>query len=297
MIRPPRLRAGSRVALIAPAGPVPEARMELALERCRRLDLEAVPGAAVRSRHAGYLAGSDGDRLRDLQAALTDPAIDAVWAVRGGYGTMRLLQQVDLAPLVTAPKAFIGFSDNTAVHLALRARGVVSFHGPHAGGDNTALSEDCLRQVLWHAEAAGTLPAAPRAPVTLRGGSAEGALTGGNLTLLAAMCGTPAAPSARGCILFVEEIDERPYRIDRAWTQLVLSGALDGVAGIALGRFTECGGDVLELMERLTAPLGVPVVAELPIGHEPDNWTLPLGVRASLDADAGRLQLLEPAVT
>jgi muramoyltetrapeptide carboxypeptidase len=297
MIRPPRLREGSRVALVAPAGPVAEERVEIALDRCRRFGLEAVPGGAARLVHAGYLAGPDDDRLRDMQFALTDPSIDAVWALRGGYGTMRLLRQLDLAPLVSAPKAFIGFSDNTAVHLALHARGVTSFHAPHAGGDSTAMSEACLRQVLWHDSAAGALPAAERPPVRLRGGTAEGPLVGGNLTLLAAMCGTPAQLSAGGCILFLEEIDEQPYRIDRAWTQLVLAGVLDGVAGVAFGRFTECGSDVTELLERLAAPLGVPVLAELPIGHEPDNWTLPLGVSARLDADAAILELLEPAVT
>jgi muramoyltetrapeptide carboxypeptidase len=108
-----------------------------------------------------------------------------------------------------------------------------------------------------------------------RPGSAEGHLIGGNLSLLAAMCGTPAAPRADGAILFVEEIGEEGYRIDRAWTQLELAGVLDGVAGIAFGRFTDCGDGVFELLHRLTAPLGVPVVADLPIGHEPDNWTLP----------------------
>jgi muramoyltetrapeptide carboxypeptidase len=297
MIRPPRLRDGARVALVAPAGPVPEERIASALDRCHRLGVEAVPGRAVRSTHAGYLAGPDDDRLRDLRAALADPAIDAVWAVRGGYGTMRLLQRLDLGPMRSAPKPFIGFSDNTAVHLALHARGIISFHAPHAGGDSSEMSEACLRRVLWEDEAAGVLPAADLAPVPLRPGTAEGALVGGNLTLLAALCGTPAQLSARGCILFVEEIDERPYRIDRAWTQLVLAGVLEGIAGVALGHFTDCGSDVLELLERLVAPLRVPVLAQLPIGHERDNWTLPLGVRARLDADAGQLQLLEPAVS
>jgi muramoyltetrapeptide carboxypeptidase len=297
MIRPPRLRDGARVALVAPAGPVPEERIASALDRCNRLGVEAVPGRAVRSTHAGYLAGPDDDRLRDLRAALADPAIDAVWAVRGGYGTMRLLQRLDLGPMRSAPKPFIGFSDNTAVHLALHARGIISVHAPHAGGDSSEMSEACLRRVLWEDEAAGVLPATDRVPVPLRSGTAEGALVGGNLTLLAALCGTPAQLSARGCILFVEEIDERPYRIDRAWTQLVLAGVLEGIAGVALGHFTDCGSDVLELLERLVAPLRVPVLAQLPIGHERDNWTLPLGVRARLDADAGQLQLLEPAVS
>src|SRR5690606_19355610 len=147
MIRPPRLREGSRVALIAPAGPITDERIDVALDRCARFGLVPVLGAAARSRHGGYLAGSDDDRLNDLQWALTSPDIDAVWALRGGYGTMRLLERVDLAPVQTNPRAYIGFSDNTAIHLALLARRVVSFHAPHAGGDTTDLAEQCLRDV------------------------------------------------------------------------------------------------------------------------------------------------------
>lgn len=300
VIRPPRLRAGSRVALIAPAGPVAEDRLEVALDRCARLGLETEIGQSARARYAGYLAGSDDARLTDLRAALDDPSIDAVWALRGGYGTMRLLAHVDLSGMRERPCAYIGFSDNTAVHLALRARGVVSFHGPHAGGDASALAEDCLRRVLFHAEAAGELPQAEDAtPVTLVAGVAEGPLVGGNLALLAAMCGTPAPPVARGSILFVEDIGEPAYRLDRAWMQLLLSGALDGVAALAFGHFTDCGEaeEVSELLLRLARPLGVPAVAGLPIGHEPDNWTLPLGVHARLDAARGSLELLEPAVS
>ncbi|MGH7464920.1 MAG: S66 peptidase family protein [Longimicrobiales bacterium] len=300
MIRPPRLREGARVALIAPAGPITDERIEIALDRCARLGLVPALGAAARGRHGGYLAGNDDERLDDLQWALTSPEIDAVWALRGGYGTMRLLNRLDLEPIARRPRAYIGFSDNTAVHLALLARHVVSFHAPHAGGDATPLAEQCLRDVLFDARAAGVLPlpAAPR-PVTLRPGAAEGPLIGGNLALLAAMCGTPGAPVARAAIVFVEDIGEHGYRVDRQWTQLVLAGALDGVAGIAFGRFTDCGdsAEVRALLQTFADDAGVPAVMDLPIGHEPDNWTLPLGVRARLDASRGTLELLEPAVS
>lgn len=299
MIRPPRLRAGARVALIAPAGPITEDRVAIAFDRCARLGLEPVLGVAARGRQGGYLAGSDEERLEDLRWALTAPEIDAVWALRGGYGTMRLLQRIDLAPLVERPRAYIGFSDNTALHLALLARRVVSFHAPHAGGDLTALAEQCLRDVLFDARAAGVLPApAQRATITLHEGIAEGLLVGGNLAILAGMCGTPGAPVARGAILFVEDVEEPVYRLDRMWTQLMLSGALEGVAGLAFGRFTDCGerDSVRALLQGFADAAGVPAVMELPIGHEPDNWTLPLGVRARLDAAGGTLELLEPAV-
>jgi muramoyltetrapeptide carboxypeptidase len=299
MIRPPRLRPGARVALIAPAGPVTQERLDIALDRCARLGLVPVPAAAVRSRHGGYLAGSDDERLEDLRWALTAPEIDAVWALRGGYGTMRLLDRIDLAPLVERPRAYIGFSDNTAMHLALLARRVVSFHAPHAGGDASALAEQCFRDVLFDARAAGVLPLPVQpATITLRKGVAEGPLVGGNLAILAGMCGTPGAPVARGAILFVEDIEEPAYRLDRMWTQLRLAGALDGVAGLAFGRFTDCRDrdSVRALLQQSADAAGVPAVMELPIGHEPDNWTLPLGVRARLDAARGTLELLEPAV-
>jgi muramoyltetrapeptide carboxypeptidase len=297
LVRPPRLRSGSRVALVAPAGPMAEERIEIALDRCRRFDIEPVLGRAARNRHVEYLAGSDEDRREDLRRAFTDPGIDAVWALRGGYGTMRLLQELDLAPVRTSPRAYIGFSDNTAVHLALLARGVVSFHGPHAGADATDLAERVLRRVLWGREPAGVLETPPdRPPLALTAGTAEGHLVGGNLSLLAAMCGTPAAPRADGAILFVEEIGEEGYRIDRAWTQLELAGVLDGVAGVAFGRFTDCGDGVFELLHRLTGRLGIPIVADLPIGHEADNWTLPMGVKARLYAGGASLEILEPAV-
>jgi muramoyltetrapeptide carboxypeptidase len=300
MIRPPRLREGDRVALVAPAGPITEERIGIAYDRCARLGLVPVLGAAARHVHTGYLAGTDDERLEDLQWALTAPDIDAVWALRGGYGTMRLLHRLDLAPLVDRPRAYLGFSDNTALHLALLARRVVSFHAPHAGGDLSPLAEQCVHDVLFRDHAAGVLPLPePSSVVTLRDGVAEGPLIGGNLALLAALCGTPGAPVAHGAILFVEDVGEHAYRLDRLWMQLVLAGALEGVAGLAFGRFTDCGeeSEVEALLRSFADDAGVPAVLGLPIGHEPDNWTLPLGVRARLDAAHGTLELLEPAVT
>jgi muramoyltetrapeptide carboxypeptidase len=188
MICPPRLRAGARVALVAPAGPMQEDRIERALQRCRRLGLEPVLGVSARGRHGTYLAASDDARLDDIQGAFRDDAIDAVWALRGGYGTMRLLARLDLSGVPARPKPYIGFSDNTAVHLALHARGVVSFHGPNAGSDETDITEACLKRVLFHGAAAGELPVPPdRPPVRLHGGAVDAPLIGGNQYILEAM--------------------------------------------------------------------------------------------------------------
>jgi muramoyltetrapeptide carboxypeptidase len=301
-IRPPRLQAGDRVALLAPAGPVTAERLDTAIVRCRRLGLQPAPGAAVR-RRSGYLAGPDASRAADFQAAVRDDDVAAIWAVRGGYGTMRLLASLDLEPLRRRPKPFIGFSDNTALHLALQRLGLVSFHGPHAGfPDFPEWTEACFRSVLMADRPAGVLPAAPSGSgaVVLRGGRARGRLLGGNLSLLAALCGTAYQPRCRGRILFIEDVAEPVYRIDRMLTQLQLAGVLDGAAGFALGLFTRLPEGQAESLERLLrsrlSPLGVPAVLGLPFGHAGLNWTLPLGVDALLDGDAATLELLEPAV-
>jgi muramoyltetrapeptide carboxypeptidase len=300
--RPPALRAGARVALLAAAGPVSPARLQQSLERCRMLQLEAVvyPSSALRHR---FLAAPDEQRLADLQSALDDDTIAAVWALRGGYGTTRILRALDLGRLQSRPKAFIGFSDNTAVHALLTGNGVVSFHGPHPGGDFPADTETAFRRVLFQAAPAGVLPVRPVDPPPRRlvGGSVEAPLIGGNLAVLAALCGTPASISARGHILFLEDVGEVPYRVDRLLVQLRDAGVLAGVSGLALGRFSETPSDqsaeVESLLCEFAEELGVPAVIDLPIGHVEHNWTLPIGVRARLDADHPQLEIVDAAVT
>jgi muramoyltetrapeptide carboxypeptidase len=301
-VRPPRLRAGSRVALIAPAGPLTEERIATALERCGNLGFVPVLGAAAAQR-TGYLAGPDEERAADLQRALDDDSIDAIWALRGGYGSVRLLPHLDFTAVRENPKAFIGFSDNTTLHLMLFNAGVISFHGPHAGGDFPPETQAAFERVLGHDKPAGMLPvrAQDPAPRTLRPGRARGPLVGGNLSLLAAACGTEACLQARGCIVFMEDVSEPAYRVDRALTQLMMSGAFVGVAGFALGRFTEtpaCTNDrpVEDVLLDLADQLGVPAVIDFPIGHVEHNWTVPVGALAELDADAVRLDIVESAV-
>ncbi len=303
MVRPPRLRAGARVALVAPAGPVTEERIDEALARCAILEVEPLLGRSARVRTA-YLAGTDAQRAADLQAALDDPGVDAIWALRGGYGNMRILPRLDFTPLLARPKALIGFSDNTALHLALTRAGLVSFHGPHPEARPTLVTDACFRRVLFDPEPAGELPLpeAGPAPEMLVDGVAEGPLVGGNLTVVAALCGTPAAMTAEGKIVFLEEVGENGYRVDRMLAQLRLAGALDGAVGLAFGRITEVpeyanDRPMPEVLAEYAEMIGVPAVRDLPIGHVPDNWTLPLGVRARLDARAGTLALLEGAVT
>lgn len=306
MIRPPRLRPGARIALVAAAGPLPEGAVDRALERITGWGWEPVLGRSARLR-TGYLAGSDADRAADLDAAIRSADNDAIWFLRGGYGTMRILDRIDWSPLRERPRPVIGFSDNTAVHLALGELGLVSFHGPHPGAaDLSPYAVEGLRRMLTDASPLGPLPF-PEGPAqradTLVGGVAEGVLMGGNLSLLAAMAGTRHALRAEGALLILEEVAEPAYRIDRLLSQLRLSGALEGVRGVAIGAFSDCPDlpdaglpSPAEVLHDRLEDLGVPVAMGFPFGHVPDNWTLPLGTRARLDADRGALVLLEPAV-
>ncbi|HET9274477.1 MAG TPA: LD-carboxypeptidase [Gemmatimonadales bacterium] len=313
-VLPPRLGPGTRVALVAPAGPLLEHdELVRATALAEALGLTPRLGAHAARRH-GYLAGTDEERALDLQTALSDPEIDAVWCLRGGYGVTRILDRIDFAPLRARPKAIVGFSDITALLLAAGASaGIVTFHGPVARQPMSAFSRRGFERVLFRGEPAGPLEALPPPSdvlvpttnriVTIRGGTAEGPLAGGNLTLLHCLVGTPWFPALDGAILFLEDVSEKLYAVDRMLAHLRTIGALSRLAGVAIGRFTDldrnAGDGALGFDEVLTTyfgPLGIPVVAGLPIGHIEDQWTLPLGVRTRLDASRGELAILEPAV-
>lgn len=314
LVRPPRLTRGSRVALVAPAGPLLE-RDDLtrAEALCRALDYEPVVGSNAGNKY-GYLAGTDDQRLTDLNAALNDAAIDGVWCLRGGYGATRIIDRVDFEALARRPKPLIGYSDITALlNAAVRLANVVSFHGPVARASMPAFSRWHFERVLACPEPAGRLGRiADRADVlvpqenrivTLRSGIAEGPLAGGNLSLLQCLIGTPWAPDLKGAILFVEDVGEDLYRVDRILAHLRAVGALAGLAGVLVGRFTELkrqtGDGALgfdEVLSSYLLPLGVPVAYGFPVGHIQDQWTLPLGVRARLDAGTGEVEILEAAV-
>ncbi|HEY3011425.1 MAG TPA: LD-carboxypeptidase [Gemmatimonadales bacterium] len=314
LVRPPKLGPGSRIGLVAPAGPLLE-RDDLtrAQALCRALDYEPVLGTNA-AKHYGYLAGADDERLADLNGALQDSAIDAVWCIRGGYGSLRLLERVDYDAIARRPKALIGFSDITALLNAVtRLAGVVTFHGPVARASMPAFSRVHFERVLACIEAPGRLGRIPQPAdvlvpqenriVTLRGGIAEGPLAGGNLTLLHCLIGTPYFPDLDGTILFLEDVGEELYRVDRMLAHLKMIGALRHLAGVLIGRFTDLERAVPdgalgfdEVLSTYFAPLDVPVAYGFPLGHIECQWTLPLGVRARLDADAGDVELLEPAV-
>ncbi len=313
--KPPRLAPAQRVALVAPAGPLSE-RDDLTRAQwlCAAFGVEPVPGRYVLERH-GYLAGSDEARLNDLNHAIADPTIDAIWCLRGGYGVTRILDDVDFSSFAAQPKPVIGYSDITALLIALtEMTRIPTFHGPMSRAPLTRFSRGNLERVLMGTGPAGRLellppPAdvvAPRAPrvVAVQGGSAEGPLVGGNLSLLMALAGTRYFPNLEGALLFLEEVGEDLYRVDRMLAQLRMMGVLAGLAGVIIGQFTDMkrgagdGGALRfdEVLETYFLPLGIPVAYGFPIGHVDDQWTLPLGIWARLDATVGSVELLEEAV-
>ena len=306
MIRPAGLRRGSRVSLVAPAGPLAPGAVDRAAERVFEWGWEPVIGAHARGR-SGYLSADDAGRAADFNAALRDPSNDAIWCLRGGYGAMRILDALDWAALAARPRAVIGYSDITAIHLGIQRLGAVSYHAPHpATPEFSDFSRDVFLRVLTEDAPAGVLPfpawSEGRAE-TITPGVTEGPLVGGNLSLIAATLGTDYTIQTEGAILFLEEVGETAYKLDRLLTQLRLAGVLDRVAGVAVGAFSEIpdAGNphippVVEVVRDRLGDLGIPVAMGFPFGHIDDNWTLPVGVRARLDADAGTLELLESAV-
>jgi muramoyltetrapeptide carboxypeptidase len=293
---PPLLAPGARVALVAPAGPLgAKGDLKRAVENAHNFGWEVWVGDHVQSRK-GYLAGSDAERLADLNTAIQSERIDGIWCIRGGYGAMRLLERVDYAALSRRPKALLGYSDVTALHTALITQcELVSFHAPTARSRLT----DFARDSLCRATVDGSDPcgAAERAR-TLYPGRARGRLIGGNLSLLAALTGTPYAPDLDGAILVLEDVNEDVYRIDRMLTQLRLSGLLRRCVGVAFGAFTDMPGEPGEniraldaLFDEIAKDLRIPSFAGAPIGHIDDQWTVPLGAMAEIDADAGTLNV------
>ena len=245
-----------------------------------------------------YLAGSDARRLAELHAALADPAIRAVFCVRGGYGATRLLAQLAPHAPEGTPKPLVGFSDITALHLWLQAHGRISIHGPVLTQLPRLAPATCTRlfELLESPR-----PATPLSgDATYVGGTAEGPLLGGNLSVVTRLLGTPFMPLLDGAILLLEDQGERPYRLDRMWTHLRLAGVFERVRGIALGSFTGCeepGASYTsaEVLRELAQSTGLPCAAGFPVGHGEVNEPVPLGVHVRLEADSARLTFLEAA--
>jgi muramoyltetrapeptide carboxypeptidase len=316
LIKPKVLKQGDAVGLITPSTAVtdPE-RLRTAERTVRYFGLEPKWGKNVGKR-AGYLGGSIDERLDDLHAMFADPAVKAVFCIRGGYGSGQLLNRIDYDLIRRNPKIFIGYSDITAMHLAIhKMTSLVTFHGPVPMSAFTTYTQAAYRKALFEAAPMGPQTNPPEANElrpnhtlrAVRPGRARGRLIGGNLSLIAATMGTPYEIDTRGRILFVEDIEEQPYSIDRMLTQLRLAGKLDQAAGIIFGECHDCRPreyepsfvegtfTTPEVVDRIFGDLKIPVLSGLTIGHTDDQLTLPLGVTAELDADKGTLTIEEAA--
>lgn len=309
--KPNRLKLGDTVGLIQPASASPEAfDLQLVSETVTAMGLKPKWSGHVKEKY-GYLAGTDAARAADVNTMFADKEVKAIFAVRGGWGSARLLPLLDWDMIRNNPKLLLGYSDITALHMAIAAKaGFVTLHGPNGGSkwgksslehfqavafdgeapllENPLGSEDRLAQRQWRTH-------------TITGGKARGKLLGGNLTVFTALVGTGYLPDFDGAILFLEDVDEAEYRIDRMLTQVGQAGILKKLKGVAFGQCTDCGGKgggftLGEVLEQHLKPLGIPAYRGGWFGHISDQFTLPVGGMVEIDADKGTLQILEPVV-
>lgn len=315
VVRPARLRPGDLVGLVTPAtATYQQEELDIARESLEGLGLRVEIGRHVRDRH-GSLGGQDADRAADMNRFFADPAIKAVLPTRGGWGTARLLPLLDYDVIRRNPKVLMGFSDITALLNGIHARtGLITFHGPNAGGRWDGFSVDYVRRVLFGAEAVAfdnpkassdrnVLTQVEHRIRVITPGQATGRLLGGNLTVLTAILGSPYVPDFDDAILFLEDVGEDWYRVDRMMTSLKLAGILGRIRGFIFGTCSECGpGEGFasltpeEIFRDHIAPLGVPAWSGAMIGHGHPQWTLPVGVRVRIDSSTGTVTMLDAAV-
>lgn len=318
LIKPRRLAPGDTVGIVSPASATFESvDLAVARESLEALGLKVLIGPHMMERH-GYLGGEDKARAADINAFFADPAVSAVYPIRGGWGSSRVLPYLDFDVIRRNPKVFIGYSDITALHLAIQAKaGLVTFHGPIALGRWDPWSVDCFKRVLFNGEAVtyepkrdlnndrNSLAQTEFRVQTITPGKARGRLLGGNLTVLTTIVGSPYLPDWDGAVFFTEDVEEQPYRIDRMLTQLKLAGVLGRIKGFVFGSCSKCtpgegsyGGLTLEdIFNDHIKPLGIPAWQGAMIGHAQPQWTLPEGIQVEIDATSGTIASLESGVS
>jgi muramoyltetrapeptide carboxypeptidase len=315
LIKPPCLRPGATIGLVAPGGYTTEAAIAKAVRNIESLGCRIKEGASLRAVFGNY-AGTVQQRLDDLHAMFADPAVDAIWAIRGGAGCISLLAGLDYALIRAHPKILLGYSDITALHLAIhRHAGLVTVHGPVASSTLSDYAMEQLLAVLADPQPRTVIPMSSAnayrglteplyATRTVHAGVATGVLMGGNLSMVSALAGTPYAADIAGALVFLEEVNEAPYRIDRWMTQLDLAGGLHHAAAVIIGICANCGpepGDQSLTLDQTLAlhldPLAIPAVTGYAIGHIRHQCTLPIGVMATLDTHRQTITLHEAAVS
>ena len=299
--RLPRLLSpGDTIALIAPGSSISDEKIEKAKTNLMALGLKVREGKYIREKY-GYTAGKDNERIADIHWAFSDPTIDGIWCVRGGYGCTRLLPYLDYALIKKNPKILIGYSDITALHLAIyKKTGLTTFHGPVGSSKFTNFTTEHLQKMFFKpTEGQNIQHLDPSKVVVLSSGTAKGKLIGGNLSLVSAMCGTAYLPSAKGKIVFLEDVEEKPYSIDRMLIQLEQAWDLKKAKGILLGEFADCDSEsdrsltLLETLENHFKDCGIPVLYNVPFGHIDDQATLPIGIKVSMHTKTKDIIFLE----
>lgn len=298
---PKKLHPGDIIGLVAPAGIIyDEAEFDKMQRQLANFGLRTVVGDHARDRH-GYLAGTDEDRASDLNAMFENPEINGIMAVRGGWGCARILPHLDFEMIMRNPKVYCGFSDNTTLHHALMAySNLQPFHGPHGNSEWTDLTQDSFESVVMKGVA--TRFQSISNVITLAGGKATGRLIGGNLSILATTLGTPYQADFENSLLFIEDIGEDTYKVDRMLSHLEQAGVLSEIAGFIFGKCTDCSAGtqptfaLMEVLDHYLTRYSIPAVYNLDFGHEPDNFTIPVGAMAELNADTGLITLAQPAV-
>ncbi len=303
IIKPSRIKKGATLGLVAPASPIYiESQFDTMISNLQDLEYELKLGKHIKDRN-GYLAGNDKDRAQDLMDMFLDKKVDAILCTRGGYGCNRILPLLDFKLIKSNPKPLIGFSDITSLHLAIQQKtGLVTFHGPVGKSEWTDFTIKAWDEVLIEGKKTTYVtPEDQEDSFVINPGIASGKLLGGNLTVLTSMIGSEYLPDFKGSILFLEDIGEDVYRIDRMLTQLKLAGILEQLNGLVFGKCTDCssGPNSLSLknvFDDHLSLLDIPAFYGAMISHEDDNITLPVGIQASINANEKSISLLEPGV-
>lgn len=310
ILKPPRLAPGDLIGLVSPASTIADlSRIDRGVAYLERLGYRVTVGKHVANVY-GYLAGTDDERLADLHEMFANRAVKAVFCIRGGYGTPRLLSGLDFRLIARNPKIVVGYSDITALQLAIWRRcRLITFHGPMLGVDLAdpmdSFTEELFWRVLTSTKKAGNVLPSDEPISVLRPGRATGSLLGGNLALLTSIMGTRYLPSFAESLLYIEDIGEEPYRVDRMLAQLRHAGILDNAKALLGGKFTDCGPkdaskpslSLDQVFHETAEMLAIPYLANLPFGHESRKMTLPVGIRGRVDTARGTLEYLEGAVS
>lgn len=313
IICPPRLKIGANVGLVAPSSPISLSKWHQTIKNLENLGFNLIYDEKKILTQNGYLAGSDAQRASEINRMFADKNIDGIWCVRGGYGAMRILDLLDYKIIKKNPKILVGFSDVTALlHAIFLKTGLVGFHGPVGASTFSDYTTKHTSGLLMSPAKAYEIELAADhrsktdsefKPVIIQGGTATGKLVGGNLTLLASLMGTPYEIELKNKLVFLEDVGEKPYRIDRMLTQLLLAGELQQAAGIVLGVFSGCetkpdvqSFSLIEMLKDRLGGLGMPVLYGFSFGHIDNNCTLPLGIEATLDVNQMKITFKESAV-